>query len=104
MSTSSKEAQVDVRKMMINKSKSRKVSEILEKLIPILLFIITSTSILITIGIVFTLLSKTIEFFKRIPVWDFFTGTVLNPLSQDADRKSTRLNSSHVSISYAVFC
>src|SRR5690625_5146485 len=84
MSTSSKEAQVDVRKMMINKSKSRKVSEILEKLIPILLFIITSTSILITIGIVFTLLSKTIEFFKRIPVWDFFTGTVLNPLSQDA--------------------
>jgi len=84
MSTSSKEAQVDVRKMMINKSKSRKVSEILEKLISILLFIITSTSILITIGIVFTLLSKTIEFFKRIPVWDFFTGTVLNPLSQDA--------------------
>src|SRR5438067_4612873 len=25
-------------------------------------------------------------------------------LDQDADRKSTRLNSSHVSISYAVFC
>src|SRR5438067_8105521 len=30
-------------------------------------------------------------------VWGFFVSTVL-------DRKSTRLNSSHVSISYAVFC
>src|SRR5438067_9107694 len=26
------------------------------------------------------------------------------PLSRQSDRKSTRLNSSHVSISYAVFC
>src|SRR5437868_15369929 len=26
------------------------------------------------------------------------------PLRQNTDRKSTRLNSSHVSISYAVFC
>src|SRR5437868_7640989 len=32
-------------------------------------------------------------------VWDFETHTV-----QSEDRKSTRLNSSHVSISYAVFC
>src|SRR5438067_12956088 len=29
---------------------------------------------------------------------------VLNPASFEVDRKSTRLNSSHVSISYAVFC
>src|SRR4051812_49557939 len=32
-----------------------------------------------------------------VPVW-------LNELWVDADRKSTRLNSSHMSISYAVFC
>ena len=83
MSTNSKVTKVDIKKMMKNKSKVRKVLEKLEKLIPILLFIIASTSILITIGIVFTLLSETIEFFKRIPMWDFFTGTVLNPLSQD---------------------
>src|SRR5438067_6116747 len=31
--------------------------------------------------------------------WTFFNGEEQNP-----DRKSTRLNSSHVSISYAVFC
>src|SRR5207249_10549372 len=31
-------------------------------------------------------------------------GSFLAGLPGDADRKSTRLNSSHVSISYAVFC
>src|SRR5690554_7557810 len=47
---------------------------------------------------------------------DTFTATVLNPLMSEtgevvvpaeatvSDRKSTRLNSSHVRISYAVFC
>src|SRR5438309_7702946 len=30
--------------------------------------------------------------------------TLLGRISQDTDRKSTRLNSSHSSISYAVFC
>src|SRR5699024_11338034 len=29
---------------------------------------------------------------------------IVNHLNKEADRKSTRLNSSHVSISYAVFC
>src|SRR5690606_41584348 len=33
------------------------------------------------------------------------TGVLLHPaVEQGADRKSTRLNSSHVKISYAVFC
>src|SRR5699024_11467330 len=31
-------------------------------------------------------------------------GMTMNRLNCDKDRKSTRLNSSHVSISYAVFC
>src|SRR5689334_24336663 len=31
-------------------------------------------------------------------------GAVLDALEDDLDRKSTRLNSSHSSISYAVFC
>src|SRR5699024_11906729 len=83
-SPNSKVTRLDVRKMIINKSKTRKVSEKIEKLIPILLFVIASTSILITIGIVFTLLSETIEFFKRITIWDFFTGTMIYPLSKDA--------------------
>ena len=36
-------------------------------------------------------------FRDRKPVW-------INDLHENADRKSTRLNSSHVVISYAVFC
>src|SRR3712207_8350247 len=36
------------------------------------------------------------------PVWDAFTYTRRE--AQRLDRKSTRLNSSHANISYAVFC
>src|SRR5207249_6544643 len=32
------------------------------------------------------------------------TGAITRTIACDRDRKSTRLNSSHVSISYAVFC
>src|SRR5207249_12334922 len=35
---------------------------------------------------------------------DIVVGCVRNLLPSELDRKSTRLNSSHVSISYAVFC
>src|SRR3989442_2932148 len=37
-------------------------------------------------------------------VGDIIVGTVKQAAPQGADRKSTRLNSSHVRISYAVFC
>src|SRR5690606_41127996 len=38
------------------------------------------------------------------PLADGFDGDWLWTLSRGRDRKSTRLNSSHVKISYAVFC
>lgn len=56
-----------------------------ERLIPVFLRLIASISVLTTIGILFTLLSETIEFFKRVPIADFFTGTVLKPLSQNPE-------------------
>src|SRR3712207_7096732 len=31
-------------------------------------------------------------------------GALISPVSREGDRKSTRLNSSHANISYAVFC
>src|SRR5437773_908075 len=34
----------------------------------------------------------------------FVSNRVLMPMINEADRKSTRLNSSHITISYAVFC
>src|SRR5699024_11307936 len=64
---------------------ARKLSRLVERWIPILLFLITSISVLTTIGIVYTFLTETIEFFKQVPMVDFFTGTVLKPLSQNPE-------------------
>jgi len=71
-----------IRELIDKKRKDRNFRNTLEKLIPVILFLIASVSILTTIGIVYTLSSETIEFFKRVPLSDFFTGTVLKPLSQ----------------------
>ncbi len=77
-----KDGQTSIREMIQEKRKKRRVKETFEKLIPKFLLALAMVSILTTIGIVFTLLSETIEFFKRVPMTDFFTGTVLKPLSQ----------------------
>lgn len=78
----SKEKELGIRELIEQKQHSRSFKEMFEKAIPFFLFLIASISVLTTIGIVFTLLSETIEFFKRVPMVEFFTGTVLKPLSQ----------------------
>jgi phosphate transport system permease protein len=85
MSTNSdmtKQEAVNIRELIEQKKASKSIKKSFEKAIPIFLFLIASLSVLTTIGIIFTLLSETIEFFKRVPIIDFFTGTVLKPLSQ----------------------
>lgn len=77
-----KDQQQSIRSLIERKRETRRVKEALEKMIPKFLFTLAMISILTTIGIIFTLLSETIEFFKRVPMIDFFTGTVLKPLSQ----------------------
>src|SRR5690625_6753529 len=48
---------------------------------------------------------ETLALLKKPTVWLFFLGIFCYVGSeQGVDRKSTRLNSSHVAISYAVFC
>lgn len=74
--------ELSVREMIHKKRQTRYFREQIEKLIPKFLLILALISILTTVGIVVTLLSETIEFFKRVPFMDFFTGTVLKPLSQ----------------------
>jgi phosphate transport system permease protein len=73
---------VNVREMIEQKKSSKNVNNLIEKVMPKLLFVIASISILTTVGILYTLLSETFEFFQRVPIIDFFTGTVLRPLSQ----------------------
>src|SRR5699024_10317981 len=41
---------------------------------------------------------------KRVELADYRTSAFVDAVITDIDRKSTRLNSSHVSNSYAVFC
>jgi phosphate transport system permease protein len=45
---------------------------------------IAAISILTTIGILLTLLTETINFFREVPFLDFFTGTQLKPLGENA--------------------
>jgi phosphate transport system permease protein len=75
---------LNVREIIQEKKKSRSVNNVTEKLIPKILFGIAAISVLTTIGIVLTLLTETIAFFKDVPIIDFFTGTKLKPLGENA--------------------
>jgi phosphate transport system permease protein len=66
---------------MIAQSKGKKGKKRIEKIIPIILFMIASVSVLTTIGIVLTLIVETITFFARVPVADFLFGTTWLPFS-----------------------
>ncbi|WP_209121961.1 phosphate ABC transporter permease subunit PstC [Alkalihalobacillus sp. BA299] len=74
---------VSVREIIEKNKNTRNLANITEKVMPNFLLLIAIISILTTIGIVFTLLTETVEFFKRVPFVEFFTGTVLKPLSQN---------------------
>ncbi|MHA6259244.1 phosphate ABC transporter permease subunit PstC [Sporosarcina sp. CAU 1771] len=77
--------EIGVRELIAEKRQSKNFRDSFERLIPLFLFSITVLSIFTTVGIIYTLLSETIEFFKRVPVVEFFTGTSLKPLSQNPE-------------------
>src|SRR5438874_7497401 len=52
----------------------------------------------------YTTLFRSVSFWGRIEMLDRVNAVVSSGGSSSRDRKSTRLNSSHVEISYAVFC
>ncbi len=61
----------NIRDQIINNTRNK--SNIFERLIPVILLLITSVSILATIGILVTLLSESFEFFSRVPITEFLT-------------------------------
>ncbi|PLR89481.1 phosphate ABC transporter permease subunit PstC [Bacillus sp. T33-2] len=77
-------SQLNISQLIQEKKKAKSISTYTEKLIPGLLFTIAAISVLTTIGILFTLLRETVMFFKEVPVLEFFTGTKLKPLGDDA--------------------
>lgn len=80
-----KKDKMNIREMINQNQRGNSLRRKIEKVIPIFLTLIASISVLTTIGIIWTLLSETVEFFKRVPFLDFFTGTVLRPLSQNPE-------------------
>ncbi|WP_042221196.1 phosphate ABC transporter permease subunit PstC [Oceanobacillus manasiensis] len=74
-----------IRDLIDQKKQKRSISNFSERSIPVVLFLFAAVSILTTIGILYTLLSETISFFQEISIVDFFTGTVLKPLSQNPE-------------------
>ncbi|MED4019090.1 phosphate ABC transporter permease subunit PstC [Sutcliffiella cohnii] len=69
---------------LIEKNKSTiNMNKIFEVAMPKILLGIAIISVLTTIGIILTLVTETVEFFTRVPFFEFFTGTELRPLSQN---------------------
>lgn len=66
---------------MIEQHKNKGMKKFVEKLMPKLLFITALVSVLATIGIVFTLIFETFEFFRRVPFFDYILGTEWLPFS-----------------------
>ncbi|HWK23903.1 MAG TPA: phosphate ABC transporter permease subunit PstC [Ureibacillus sp.] len=69
---------------LIAKSRNKKGKKIIEKLMPILLVITALISVLTTIGIVFTLIFETFEFFQRVSITDYLFGKEWLPFSGSA--------------------
>src|SRR5699024_2205057 len=65
---------------MIDKNKAKKKG-ISDKNVPIILRIIAICSILVTVGIIVTLLTETITFFTRVPITEFLFSKDWNPFS-----------------------
>lgn len=74
---------VDVQRLIEEKQDANKWRVRIEKFVPVILFLIASISIFTTIGIIFILLKESIQFFKEVSIVEFFTGTVLKPLSSE---------------------
>ncbi len=68
---------------MIKKNQSSNSRGFIEKLIPTILLIIASVSILTTIGILITLLTETITFFSRVSFSEFFLEKEWNAFGKD---------------------
>ncbi|WP_062198625.1 phosphate ABC transporter permease subunit PstC [Massilibacterium senegalense] len=63
------------------KQKGRGLSVLVEKAVPVLLFLTAFISVLTTLGIVFTLLFETITFFTKVSFLEYFTSKEWFPFS-----------------------
>jgi phosphate transport system permease protein len=71
-----------VQKMIEGKKNKKGASGILEKVMPIILFLAAAVSVLTTIGIVLTLIFETFLFFDAVSIKEFFTAQKWYPFSE----------------------
>ncbi|RSK27854.1 phosphate ABC transporter permease subunit PstC [Bacillus sp. HMF5848] len=76
---------INVREMIQKKKSSSNTASITEKIMPKFFLVIATVSILTTIGIVATLLTETINFFREVSFFEFYTGTELNPIGRNQE-------------------
>lgn len=72
---------VSAKKLIQQRKNRRKIN--FEKVVPALLFLATSISVLTTVGIILTLIFDAALFFKEVSIFEFFGSTKLAPLSPD---------------------
>lgn len=75
---------ISVSKLIAERKAKTKLKRKFEKLIPLTLFLLASITFLTTIGIVSVLLFESVHFFKEVSIIEFLTGTILKPMSQQA--------------------
>ena len=78
-----------------------------ERAIEFVLFLAALVSVLTTVGILYVLISESVTFFQRVPLWDFLTDTQWTPLFDDAHfgimvLLSGTLTSSFVALAIAI--
>lgn len=70
-----------INQLIKEKKSNQKGSQLIEKAVPIFLLITAIISVLTTLGIVFTLLFETINFFNIVSIVEFFTNAEWHPFS-----------------------
>ncbi|KGX90853.1 phosphate ABC transporter permease [Pontibacillus halophilus JSM 076056 = DSM 19796] len=75
--------QINVQEMISEKKENKQKLKKAEKIVPVILFICATISVLTTVGIVFTLLREAGTFFSNVNIIDFYTGTRWSPWSGD---------------------
>lgn len=74
---------LSVRQLIEEKETRKKWIYRKEKMLPIFLLVMAATSFITTVTIVVILLSESLHFFREVSFIEFFTGTVLKPMSQN---------------------
>ena len=74
---------VDVQNLIKEKAGQKRLLNKAEKCIPVILFLLASVTVLTTLGIIVILFKESLAFFKIVSLTEFFTGTVLKPLSKE---------------------